>query len=111
MESRAGHLAPTSISFHYLPLQANHTVPHVLFKMTTTCFMGDSLCFAIIGGQGQGVFAVRRSGRQAGELVIPSSVVGPATLEVELEMSEFSRKALLGKHVFKVTAFVSPYEF
>ncbi|KAM9508036.1 fibulin-7-like isoform 1-T1 [Guaruba guarouba] len=111
MESRACRLAPTSISFHYLPLRANRTVPHVLFKMTTTRFMGDSLNFAITGGQGQGVFAVRRSGRQAGELVITSPVVGPATLEVELEMSEFSHKALLGKHVSKVTAFVSPYEF
>ncbi|NWS41280.1 FBLN7 protein, partial [Probosciger aterrimus] len=111
MESRACRLAPTSISFHYLPLRANHTVPHVLFKMSTTRFVGDSLRFAITGGRGQGVFAVRRSGRQAGELVLTSPVVGPATLEVELEMSELSRKALLGKHVFKVTAFVSPYEF
>uniref|UniRef100_A0A8B9GJ63 EGF-like domain-containing protein n=1 Tax=Amazona collaria TaxID=241587 RepID=A0A8B9GJ63_9PSIT len=111
MENQACRLAPTSISFHYLPLRANHTVPHVLFKMSTTRFMGDSLRFAITGCQGQGVFAVRRSGRQAGDLVITSPVVGAATLEVELEMSKLSRKALLGKHVFKVTAFVSPYEF
>ncbi|XP_030326655.1 fibulin-7-like [Strigops habroptila] len=110
-ESRACRLAPSSISFHYLPLRANHTVPHMLFKMSTTHFVGDSLCFAIMGGQGQGVFVVWRSGRQAGELVLTSPVVGPATLEVELEMSEFSGKVLLGKHVFKVTAFVSPYEF
>ncbi|NWU51583.1 FBLN7 protein, partial [Dromas ardeola] len=111
MESRACRLAATSISFHYLPLQANRTVPHVLFKMSTTRFVGDSLRFAITGGRGQGVFTVRRSDRQTGELVLTSPVVGPATLEVELEMSEFSRKVLLGKHIFKVTAFVSPYEF
>ncbi|NXQ85985.1 FBLN7 protein, partial [Nyctibius grandis] len=111
MESRACRLAATSISFHYLPLQANRTVPHVLFKMSTTRFVGDSLRFTITGGRGQGVFAVRRSDRQTGELVLTSPVAGPATLEVELEMSEFSRKVLLGKHIFKVTAFVSPYEF
>uniref|UniRef100_A0A8C9G630 Fibulin 7 n=1 Tax=Pavo cristatus TaxID=9049 RepID=A0A8C9G630_PAVCR len=110
-DSRACRLAATSISFHYLPLQANRTVPRVLFKMSTTRFVGDSLRFAIIGGRGQGVFAVRRSDRQTGELVLSSPVVGPATLEVELEMSEFSRKVLLGKHIFKVTAFVSQYEF
>lgn len=111
MDSRACRLAATSISFHYLPLQANRSVPRVLFKMSTTRFVGDSLRFAIMGGRGQGVFAVRRSDRQTGELVLTSPVVGPATLEVELEMSEFSRKVLLGKHIFKVTAFVSPYEF
>ncbi|NXK56084.1 FBLN7 protein, partial [Chauna torquata] len=111
MDSQACRLAATSISFHYLPLQANRTVPRVLFKMSTTRFVGDSLRFTIMGGRGQGVFAVRRSGRQTGELVLTSPVVGPATLEVELEMSEFSRKVLLGKHIFKVTAFVSPYEF
>ncbi|KAM9626067.1 fibulin-7-like [Morphnus guianensis] len=111
MESRACRLAATSISFHYLPLQANSTVPRVLFKMSTTHFVGDSLRFAIMGGRGQGIFAVRRSNRQTGELVLTSPVAGPATLEVELEMSEFSRKVLLGKHIFKVTAFVSPYEF
>uniref|UniRef100_A0A669QQ63 Fibulin 7 n=1 Tax=Phasianus colchicus TaxID=9054 RepID=A0A669QQ63_PHACC len=110
-DSRACRLAATSISFHYLPLQANRTVPRVLFKMSTTRFVGDSLRFTIIGGRGQGVFAVRRSDRQTGELVLSSPVVGPATLEVELEMSEFSRKVLLGKHIFKVTAFVSQYEF
>ncbi|KAF1672876.1 FBLN7 protein, partial [Pygoscelis papua] len=111
MESRACRLAATSISFHYLPLQSNRTVPRVLFKMSTTRFVGDSLRFAIMSGRGQGVFAVRRSDRQTGELVLTSPVAGPATLEVELEMSEFSRKVLLGKHIFKVTAFVSPYEF
>ncbi|KAK4813906.1 hypothetical protein QYF61_002737 [Mycteria americana] len=111
MESRACHLPATSISFHYLLLQANRTVPHILFKMSTTRFMGNSLRFAVMGGRGQGVFAVRCSNRQTGELVLTSPVAGPATLEVELEMSKFSRKVLLGKHIFKVTAFVSPYEF
>ncbi|NXJ85809.1 FBLN7 protein, partial [Trogon melanurus] len=111
MESRGCRQAATSISFHYLPLQANRTVPHVLFKMSTTRFVGDSLRFALVGGRGQGIFAVRRSDRQTGELVLTSPLAGPATLEVEVEMSEFSRKVPLGKHIFKVTVFVSPYEF
>ncbi|KFO97291.1 Fibulin-7, partial [Calypte anna] len=111
MESRACRLAATSISFHYLPLQANRTVPHVLFRMSTTRFLGDSLRFSIMGTRGQGVLTVRRSDRQTGELLLTSPVAGPATLEVELEMSEFSHKVLLGKHIFKVTVFVSPYEF
>ncbi|NXX40447.1 FBLN7 protein, partial [Tricholaema leucomelas] len=110
-ESRACRLAATSISFHYLPLQANRTVPHVLFTMSATRPAGDSLRFAMAGGRGQDVFAVRRSGRQTAELVLSSPVAGPATLEVELEMNEFSRRALLGKHIFKVTVFVSSYEF
>ncbi|XP_039577420.1 fibulin-7-like [Passer montanus] len=111
MDSRACHLAASSISFHYLPLQANRTVPRVLFKMSTARSLGDSLRFAITGGRGQAVFAVRRSDRHTGELLLTSPVAGPATLEVELEMSEFSHKVLLGKHIFKVTAFVSPYVF
>lgn len=111
MDSRACHLAASSISFHYLPLQANRTVPRVLFKMSTTRSLGDSLRFAITGGRGQGAFTVRRSDRQTGELLLTSPAAGPATLEVEVEMSEFSHKVLLGKHIFKVTAFVSPYVF
>ncbi|XP_068022667.1 fibulin-7-like [Melanerpes formicivorus] len=110
-ESRSCRLAATSISFHYLPLQANRTVPHVLFTMSTTRGVGDSLRFAIVGGRGQDVFAVRRSDRQTAELVLSSPVAGPAALEVELEMSEFARRLLLAKHIFKVTTFVSAYEF
>uniref|UniRef100_A0A8B9S6K3 Uncharacterized protein n=1 Tax=Apteryx owenii TaxID=8824 RepID=A0A8B9S6K3_APTOW len=106
MDSWACHLTATSISFHYLPLQANCTVPHVLLEMSTTCFMGDSLHFAITGIWGQGFFAVWHSDQQMGDLVLTSPVVGPAMLEVELEMSKFSHKVLLGKHIFMVTAFV-----
>ncbi|XP_074974373.1 fibulin-7 isoform X5 [Caretta caretta] len=111
MNSRACRLAANSISFHYLPLQSNRTVPRVLFKMSTTHLVGDSLRFAIVDGRGQGVFAVQRSDRHSGELILTSPVVGPATLEVELEMSKLARKVLLGKHIFRVTAFISQYEF
>ncbi|XP_074929934.1 fibulin-7-like [Chelonoidis abingdonii] len=111
VNSRACRLAANSISFHYLPLQSNRTVPRVLFKMSTTHLMGESLRFTITGGRGQGVFAVRRSDRHTGELILTSLVVGPTTLEVELEMSKLAQKVLLGKHIFRVTAFISQYEF
>ncbi|XP_028930417.1 fibulin-7-like [Ornithorhynchus anatinus] len=109
--SRSCRQSANSISFHYLPLQSNRTVPRVLFKMSTTRFLGDSLRFAIAGGRGLAAFTVQRSDRHTGELVMTSPVPGPATLEVELEMSELSRKVLLGKHIFRITVFVSPYEF
>ncbi|XP_077165705.1 fibulin-7-like [Paroedura picta] len=111
MDSKACQRAANSISFHYLPLQSNRTVPRVLFKMSTSRFVGDSLRFAILGGNSQGMLAVQRADRQTGELVLTRPAVGPTTLEAELEMSEFARKIPLGKHIFKVTVFVSQYEF
>ncbi|XP_006036367.2 fibulin-7-like [Alligator sinensis] len=111
MDSKACRTAANSISFHYLPLQSNRTVPRVLFKMSTTRFVGDSLRFAITGGRGHSIFAVQRSDRQTGELILTSPVAGPAVLEVELEMSEFARRVLLGKHIFRVMTFISQYEF
>ncbi|XP_042293510.1 fibulin-7-like [Sceloporus undulatus] len=111
MDSRACQKAAHSVSFHYLSLPSNRSVPRVLFKMSTSRFVGDSLRFAILGGNGQGQLMVQRSDQHAGELVLTRPVVGPATLEAELEMSEFAHKVLLGKHIFKVTVFVSQYEF
>ncbi|XP_048371182.1 fibulin-7-like [Sphaerodactylus townsendi] len=111
MDSKACQRAANSISFHYLPLQSNRTVPRVLFKMSTSRFVGDSLRFAILGGNGQGMLVVQRADRQAGELVLTRPAVGPTTLEAELEMSEFARKMPLGKHIFKITIFVAQYEF
>ncbi|NXI33391.1 FBLN7 protein, partial [Sterrhoptilus dennistouni] len=61
--------------------------------------------------QGWRCFARHGLGLCTGELLLTSPAAGPATLEVEVEMSEFSHKVLLGKHIFKVTAFVSPYVF
>ncbi|XP_044289858.1 fibulin-7-like [Varanus komodoensis] len=111
MDSKACQRAAHSISFHYLPLQSNRGVPRVLFKMSTSRFVGDSLRFAILGGNGQGKLAVQRSDQHTGELVLTRPVVGPATLQAELEMSEYAQKSLLGKHIFKITVFVSQYEF
>ncbi|XP_070616788.1 fibulin-7-like [Erythrolamprus reginae] len=111
MGSEACQKAAHAISFHYLPLQSNQSVPWVLFKMSTSRSLGDSLRFALLRGNSQGRLAVQRSDWQTGELVLTCSVLGPATLEAEVEMSEFAQKILLGKHIFKVTVLVSQYEF
>ncbi|XP_053126460.1 fibulin-7-like [Hemicordylus capensis] len=111
MDSRACQRAANSVSFHFLPLPSNRSVPRVLFQMSTSRFVGDSLRFAILGGNAQGKLVVQRSDRHTGELVLTRPAMGPATLEAELEMSEFAQKVLLGKHIFKVTLFVSQYEF
>ncbi|XP_026535959.1 fibulin-7-like [Notechis scutatus] len=111
MGSQACQKSAHAISFHYLPLQSNHSVPRVLFKMSTSRSLGDSLRFALLGGNSQGRLAVQRSDQHTGELVLTRSVLGPAVLEAEVEMSEFAQKILLGKHIFKVTLLVSQYEF
>ncbi|XP_066493893.1 fibulin-7-like [Tiliqua scincoides] len=111
MDSKACQRAANSISFHYVPLQSSRPVPRVLFKMSTSHFVGDSLRFAILGGNAQGKLVVQRLDRHTGELVLTRPAVGPMTLEAEVEMSEYAQKVLLGKHIFKVTVFVSQYEF
>ncbi|XP_061450637.1 fibulin-7-like [Rhineura floridana] len=111
MDSKACQRAANSISFHYLPLPSNRTVPRVLFKMSTSRSVGDSLSFGILGGNRQGKLVVQRSDQHTGELVLTRPAVGPTTLAVEVEMSEFAQKILLGKHIFKITVFVSQYEF
>ncbi|KAM6430010.1 fibulin-7-like [Liasis olivaceus] len=111
MGSQACQKAAHAISFHYLPLQSNRTVPRVLFKMSTSRSLGDSLRFALLGGNSQGKLAVQRSDQHTGELVLTRPALGPTTVEAEVEMSEFAQKILLGKHIFKVTVLVSQYEF
>ncbi|XP_078526554.1 fibulin-7-like isoform X2 [Lissotriton helveticus] len=111
MDSKSCRIAANSISYHYLPLHSNRSVPKVLFTMSTSHTMGDSLRFAIISGTGHSALAVERSDRYTGVLTLNSPVTGPATIEVELEMTEMSRKALLGRHIFHVTIFVSQYDF
>ncbi|XP_039209785.1 fibulin-7-like [Crotalus tigris] len=111
MGSQACQKAAHAISFHYLPLQSNQSVPWVLFRMSTSRSLGDSLRFALLGANSPGRLAVQRSDQHTGELVLTRSVLGPAILEVEVEMSEFAQKVLLGKHIFKVTVLVSQYDF
>ncbi|XP_007440372.1 fibulin-7-like [Python bivittatus] len=111
MGSQACQKAAHAISFHYLPLQSNRTVPRVLFKMSTSHSLGDSLRFALLGGNSQGKLSVQRSDQHTGELVLTHPALGPTTMEAEVEMTEFAQKILLGKHIFKVTVLVSQYEF
>uniref|UniRef100_A0A3P8ULJ4 Fibulin-7-like n=1 Tax=Cynoglossus semilaevis TaxID=244447 RepID=A0A3P8ULJ4_CYNSE len=103
--------APNSISFHYLPVVSNMSAPRVLFRVSAARVLGDTLRFGLAGGKSRGHFSVQRSGRQTGTLLLVTPILGPATLEAEVEMSELERNDLLGRYLTKVTLFVSPYEF
>ncbi|XP_061898885.1 fibulin-7-like isoform X1 [Entelurus aequoreus] len=103
--------APNSVSFHFLSVVSNMSTPRVLFRVSAARALGDTLRFGLAGGRGRGHFSVQRSGRQTGTLLLVAPVLGPATLEAEVEMSELERHTLLGRYLTKVTLFVSPYNF
>ncbi|XP_028306276.1 fibulin-7 [Gouania willdenowi] len=103
--------APNSISFHFLAVMSNMSAPRVIFRVSASRVLGDTLRFGLAGGHGMGHFSVQRSGRQTGTLLLVTPIKGPATLEAEVEMSELERHTLLGRYLTKVTLFVSPYEF
>ncbi|XP_078419245.1 fibulin-7-like isoform X3 [Cetorhinus maximus] len=111
MENKQCANAAYSITFHYLTLTSNLRTPRALFRMTSSRFTGDTMRFSIVGGTGQNHFSIQRSDRQTGELVLVHPIQGPATLEVEMEMTELSRKTVLTKHISKVIIFVSRYNF
>ncbi|NWZ83260.1 FBLN7 protein, partial [Poecile atricapillus] len=111
MESRSCHQAPKTISFHYLPLPSRARAPVPLFRMAPGRPGPDSLRFGIAGGSGRGHFAVRRSERHAGELLLLHSLQGPRTLNVDVHMAEYLDRAFQAKHLSKITLFVSAYEF
>ncbi|XP_005525584.1 PREDICTED: fibulin-7 isoform X1 [Pseudopodoces humilis] len=111
MESRSCHQAPKTISFHYLPLPSRARAPVPLFRMAPGRPGPDSLRFGIAGGSGRGHFAVRRSERHAGELLLLHSLRGPRTLHVDVDMAEYLDRAFQAKHLSKITLFVSAYEF
>ncbi|XP_038640231.1 fibulin-7-like isoform X2 [Scyliorhinus canicula] len=111
MENKVCANAAYSITFHYLTLTSNLRTPRALFRMTSSRFTGDTMRFSIVGGIGQNHFSIQRSDRQTGELVLAHPIQGPATLEVEMEMTELSGKTVLTKHISKVTIFVSRYNF
>ncbi|KAL0168555.1 hypothetical protein M9458_036777, partial [Cirrhinus mrigala] len=93
VDSRTCSQAPNSVSFHYMSVVSNLSAPRVIM-------IGDTL---------RRHFAVQRSDRQTGELLLTSPVQGPATLDAEVEMSELERRELLGRYITKITIFVSPY--
>uniref|UniRef100_A0A8C5R865 Sushi domain-containing protein n=1 Tax=Leptobrachium leishanense TaxID=445787 RepID=A0A8C5R865_9ANUR len=103
--------APHSISFHYLAVQSQLSVPRVLFTMTAPQSLGDSQRFTITKEKGARGLQVRQAGRHRGELVLSRSVSGPAELQVDVEMAESSGQKLLGRHIFTVTVYVSQYPF
>ncbi|RXM37193.1 Fibulin-7 [Acipenser ruthenus] len=115
MDSRSCHLAPKTVSFHYLSLPSNLKTPLTLFRMATAAAPGrpgpDSLRFGIVGGNSKGHFVMQRSDRQTGELILVQSLRGPQSIEVDMDMSEYLDRMFQAKHVSKVTVFVSPNEF
>lgn len=115
MESRSCHLAPKTVSFHYLSLPSNPKTPATLFRMATAAAPGrtgpDSLRFGIVGGNSRGIFVMQRSDRQTGELILVQSLRGPQEVSVDVDMSEYSDRTFQAKHVAKVHVLVSPYTF
>ncbi|XP_068088395.1 fibulin-7-like isoform X5 [Hyperolius riggenbachi] len=115
IDNRACHLAPKTISFHYLSLPSNLPTPVTLFRMATASAPGrpgpDSLRFGIVGGNSRGNFVMQRSDRQTGELLLVQSLQGPQTIEVDVDMSEYLDRMFQAKHVSKITMFVSPFNF
>uniref|UniRef100_A0AAR2KCJ7 Sushi domain-containing protein n=1 Tax=Pygocentrus nattereri TaxID=42514 RepID=A0AAR2KCJ7_PYGNA len=103
--------APVSVNFHFMSVVSNMTAPRVLFRVSAARVLGDTLRFGLLGNRGGAHFAVQRSGKQTGQLLLVDTIQGPATLEAEVEMSELERRMLLGRYVTRVTLFVSPYTF
>ncbi|CDQ77194.1 unnamed protein product [Oncorhynchus mykiss] len=104
--------APNSISHHYLSVVSNLSAPRTMFRVSTLRLMGDTLRFSLLGrGQVRRHFAVQRSDRQTGQLVLGSPVQRPATLEAEVEMTELEKGVQLGRYITKITMFISQYEF
>uniref|UniRef100_A0A667XEX7 Fibulin 7 n=1 Tax=Myripristis murdjan TaxID=586833 RepID=A0A667XEX7_9TELE len=115
MDSRSCHLAPKTVSFHYLSLPSNLQTPATLFRMATAAAPGrtgpDSLRFGIVGGNSRSIFIMQRSDRQTGELILVQQLRGPQEISVDVDMSEYSDRTFQAKHVAKVHVLVSPYNF
>lgn len=111
MDNKACSQAPNSVSYHYMSLVSNLSAPRVMFRVSAVRVLGDTLRFALLGGRGRRHFTVQRSDRQTGQLLLVSSIPGPATLEVEVEMSELERRVQIGRYITKITLFISQYEF
>uniref|UniRef100_A0A3B5B1X0 Fibulin 7 n=1 Tax=Stegastes partitus TaxID=144197 RepID=A0A3B5B1X0_9TELE len=115
MDSRSCHLAPKTVSFHYLSLPSNLKTPATLFRMATAAAPGrtgpDSLRFGIVGGNYRGIFVMQRSDRQTGELILVQQLRGPQEISVDVDMSEYTDRTFQAKHVARVHVLVSPYNF
>lgn len=115
MDSRSCHLAPKTVSFHYLSLSSNLQIPATLFRMATAAAPGrtgpDSLRFGIVGGNSRGMFVMQRSDRQTGELILVQQLRGPQEITIDVDMSEYTDRIFQAKHVARVHVLVSPYNF
>uniref|UniRef100_A0A3Q3EA17 Fibulin 7 n=1 Tax=Labrus bergylta TaxID=56723 RepID=A0A3Q3EA17_9LABR len=115
MDSRSCHVAPKTVSFHYLSLTSNLQTPATLFRMATASAPGrtgpDSLRFGIVGGNSRGMFVMQRSDRQTGELILVQQLRGPQEISIDVDMSEYSDRTFQAKHVARVHVMVSPYNF
>ncbi|XP_072912069.1 fibulin-7 isoform X1 [Hemitrygon akajei] len=111
MNSKSCHHAAKTISFHYLSIPSKVKTPATLFRFATAAVPGrpgaDSLRFGIVGGSSRGQFVVQRSDRRTGELTLVQPLVGPCTVEVDVDMSEYHNHTFQAKHLSKVTLFVS----
>lgn len=115
MDSRSCHLAPKTVSFHYLSLPSNLQIPATLFRMATAGAPGrpgpDSLRFGIAGGNSRGIFIMQRSDRQTGELILVQPLHGPQEISVDVDMSEYTDRTFQAKHVARIHILVTPYNF
>ncbi|KAI5108596.1 fibulin-7 isoform X1, partial [Silurus meridionalis] len=116
MTSRTCHLAPKTVSYHFLSLPSNLQTPATLFRMATATAPGrpgpDSLRFGIVEeGDARGMFIMQRSDRQTGELILVQTLLGPQELSVDVEMAEYSDRTFQAKHLARVHVLISPYEF
>ncbi|XP_060781337.1 fibulin-7 isoform X3 [Neoarius graeffei] len=116
MTSRTCHLAPKTVSYHYLSLPSNLQTPATLFRMATATAPGrpgpDSLRFSIVEeGAAQGMFVMQRSDRQTGELILVQPLLGPQELSVDVEMAEYLDRTFQAKHLARVHVLISPYMF
>ncbi|KAM6937930.1 fibulin-7-like [Xenentodon cancila] len=103
--------AANSITFHFLAVVSNVSVPRILFRVSAARLLGNALRFGLSRSRGRGYFSVQRSGRQTGTLVLVTPIGGPASLEANVEMCELEDGAPLSCYLTKVTLFVSPYTF
>ncbi|XP_062861135.1 fibulin-7 [Trichomycterus rosablanca] len=111
VDNKACSQTPNSVSYHHMSVVSNLSAPRVMFRVSSIRMIGETLRFSLLGGRGRRHFTVQRSDRQTGQLVLLSPIQGPDTLEVEVEMSELEKRAVIGRYITKITFFVSPYEF
>ncbi|XP_053356969.1 fibulin-7 [Clarias gariepinus] len=111
VDNKACSQAPNSITYHHMSVVSNLSAQRVMFRVSSVRMIGDTLRFALLGARGRRHFTIQRSDRQTGELLLLSPMLGPDTIEVQVEMSELEKRVQIGRYITKLTIFVSQYEF